>query len=178
LKAVKVEKVRNMEILNDKSRSIKDKFQKLTSTTEDSILTIVKEATDTMDIALATVLNQSNRAVESVLEGPDFRSTLEQNVEKYIQSYPKEMEVAMDKFTEAYFTENDTLEHYIRTVASSVMLTGNSQEAPNNTNDEEIKNPNKEEEKQKKDDDYRRQTNPLQRSRVETKTRRRGTSGK
>jgi hypothetical protein len=80
--AVKAEKVRNMEILNDKSRSIKDKFQKLTSTIEDSILTIVKEATDTMDITLATVLNQSNRAVETILQGPDFSFTLEQNVEK------------------------------------------------------------------------------------------------
>jgi hypothetical protein len=75
-------------------------------------------------------------------------------VEKYIQSYPKEMEGAMNKFTEAYFTENDTLEHYIRTVASSVMSTANSQEVPNNTNDEDIKNLNKEEEKQKKDDEY------------------------
>jgi hypothetical protein len=139
--AVKAEKVRNMEILNDKSRSIKDEFQKLTNTTEDSIRTIVKEATDTMDITLATVLNQLNRAVETALEGPNFRTTLDQNVEKYIQSYPKEMEVAMDKFTEAYFTENDTLEHYIRKVASSVMKTGNSQEAPNNTNDEEANQP-------------------------------------
>jgi hypothetical protein len=90
--AVKAEKVRNMEILNDKSRSIKDEFKKLTSTTEDSIWTIVKEATDTMDITLATVLNQSNRAVETALEGPNFRTALDQNVEKYIQSYPEEME--------------------------------------------------------------------------------------
>jgi hypothetical protein len=129
-------------------------LKKLTSTTEDSIRTIVKEATDTMDITLATVLNQSNRAVETALEGPNFRTALDQSVEKYIQSYPKEMEVAMDQFTEAYFTENDTLEHYIRTVESLVMSTGNSQEAPNNTNDEDIKNLNKEEEKQKKDDEY------------------------
>jgi hypothetical protein len=97
-------------------------------------------------------VNQLNRAVETALEGPNFRTALDQNVEKYIQSYPKEMEVAMDKFTEAYFTENDTLEHYIRTVVSSVMSTGNSQEAPNDTDDEDIKN--KEEEKQKKDDEY------------------------
>jgi hypothetical protein len=99
-------------------------LKKLTNTTEDNIRIIVKESMDTMDITLATVLNQSNRAVETALEGPNFRNTLDQNMEKYIQSYPKEMEGAMDKFTEAYFTENDTLEHYIRTVASSVMSTG------------------------------------------------------
>jgi hypothetical protein len=103
--AVKAENVRNMEILNDKSRSIKDEFKKLTNITEVNIRTIVKEATDTMDITLATVLNQSNRAVETALEGPNFRSALDQNMENYIQSYPKEMEGAMDKFTEAYFTK-------------------------------------------------------------------------
>ena len=53
--AVRAEKVRNMEILNDKSRSIKDEFQKLTTTTEDSILTTIKDATDMMDAVDAEV---------------------------------------------------------------------------------------------------------------------------
>jgi hypothetical protein len=40
--AVRAEKERNMEVLNDKSRSIRDEFHKLTSTMEDSISIIVK----------------------------------------------------------------------------------------------------------------------------------------
>jgi hypothetical protein len=117
-----------MEVLNDRSRSIRDEFHKLTSTTEDSISIIVKEATDTMEIKLATVLNQSNIAVELAIEGPYFKTTVEENVDKYIKSYPQEMEGAMNRFTEEYFTESDTLEHYTKTVATSVMNVGDNQD--------------------------------------------------
>jgi hypothetical protein len=122
---VRAEKDRNMATLNDKSQSIRDKFYKLTATTKESISKIAKEAIDTMDITAATVLNQSNRAVESVIEGPEFKNALQQNIDKYIKTYPTEMEVSMNKFTEEYFTDNDTLEHYIRTVATSVTDVGN-----------------------------------------------------
>jgi hypothetical protein len=119
--AVRAEKDRNMAILNDKSQSIGDEFHKLTVITKESISKIAKEAIDTMDITLATVLNQSNRAVESVIEGPDFKIAVQQNIDKYIKTYPRETEVTMNKFTEEYFTDNDTLEHYIKTVARSVV---------------------------------------------------------
>jgi hypothetical protein len=83
--AVRAEKYRNMAVLNDKSQSIRDKFHKLTVTTKGSISKIAREAIDTMDITLATVLNQSNRVVESVLEGPDFKIAVQQNIDKYIK---------------------------------------------------------------------------------------------
>jgi hypothetical protein len=124
---VRAVKDRNMEVLNDKSRSMQDEFHKLTNTTEASITKIVKEAIDTMDITAATVLNQSNRAVESVIEGPEFKNTVQQNIDEYIKTYPREIEASMNKFTEEYFTDNDTLEHYIRTVAQSVTDVGNIQ---------------------------------------------------
>jgi vacuolar-type H+-ATPase subunit D/Vma8 len=76
-----------MAILNDKSQSIGDEFHKLTATTKESISKIAKEAIDTMDIILATVLNQSNRAVESVIEGPEFKNALQRNIGKYIKTY-------------------------------------------------------------------------------------------
>jgi vacuolar-type H+-ATPase subunit D/Vma8 len=69
---VRAEKDRNMTILNDKSQSIRDEFHQLTATTKESISKIEKEAIDTMDITLVAVLNQTNRAVESVIEGPEF----------------------------------------------------------------------------------------------------------
>jgi hypothetical protein len=81
-----------------------------------------------MDITLATVLDQSNETVESVIEGPDFKIVVQQNIDKYITTYPREMEVTMNKLTEEYFTDNDTLEHYIRTVVGSVTDVGNIQE--------------------------------------------------
>jgi hypothetical protein len=42
---VRAEKDRNIEIINDKSRSVQDEFQKLTNTTKDKISSITKEAT-------------------------------------------------------------------------------------------------------------------------------------
>jgi hypothetical protein len=66
------------------------------------------------------------------------------------------MEVAMNRFTEEYFTENDTLEHYIKTVATSVMNVGDDQEAQYNTtgSKQDIPDSKNEEEQQKKDDEY------------------------
>ena len=127
LAALRAEKDRNIVALNDKSRSIREEFQKLTTTTTDEISSITKDAIDTMDITVATVINQSNRAVESVIQAPAFNTTIQKRIDEYIKSYPMEMNDAMQKFTEVYFTDNDTLEHYIKTVARSVTDVGNIQ---------------------------------------------------
>jgi cell division septum initiation protein DivIVA len=63
LAAVRAEKDRNIEALNDKSRLIRDEFQKLTTTTTEEISSITKDAIVTMDITVAAVVNQSNRAI-------------------------------------------------------------------------------------------------------------------
>jgi hypothetical protein len=178
---VRAEKDRNMAVLNDKSQSLRDKFHKLTFITKESISKIAKEAINTMDITLATVLNQSNRAVESVIEELEFKNALQQNIAKYTKTYPREMEVTMNKFTEEYYPDNDTLEYYIRTVARSVTDVGNindqieeqvikiATEWMNNKiteahtttagNNEDTSDDDKK--KEKKEDEYRRKTKSI-----------------
>jgi hypothetical protein len=85
---IRAEKDRNMENINDKSRSVRDEFNKLTSTTEEAIVTIAKEAIDTMDITLRTVQNQSDRAVETVINGLEFETTVQNRIDEYIHSNP------------------------------------------------------------------------------------------
>jgi hypothetical protein len=127
LAAVRAEKDRNIEALNDKSRLIRDEFQKLTTTTTEEISSITKDAIVTMDITVAAVVNQSNRAIESIIEGPAFNTVVQKRIDEYINSYPMEMNDGMLKFTEVYSTDNNTLEHYIKTVARLVTDVGNIQ---------------------------------------------------
>jgi hypothetical protein len=60
---VRAEKDRNMKNINDKSRSVQDEILKLNRTTRDEISTTTKEALDSLDITLATLLDQSAVAV-------------------------------------------------------------------------------------------------------------------
>jgi hypothetical protein len=45
-------------------------------------------------------------------------------MDAYIESYPLTMEDSMMKFTELYFNNNDTLDHYVRNIAGSTMGIG------------------------------------------------------
>jgi hypothetical protein len=125
---VRAEKDRNMKNINDKSRSVQDEILKLTRTTRDEISTTTTEALDSLDITLATVLDQSAVAVRSVVEGSDFDVMIQDRINNYIQSYPQEMNDEMIKFAEIFFTDNETVEHYIREVARSATEIGGIQE--------------------------------------------------
>jgi hypothetical protein len=81
-----------------------------------------------MDITLATVLDQSVIAVQAVVKGSDFKEVLQDQINRYIQSYPQEIHDEMIKFAKLFFTDNETVDHYIRKVASSVMEIGDIQE--------------------------------------------------
>jgi hypothetical protein len=52
-----------MKNMNDKSRSVQDEILKLTKTTRNKISTTTLEALDSLDITLATVLDQAAVAV-------------------------------------------------------------------------------------------------------------------
>jgi 5,10-methylene-tetrahydrofolate dehydrogenase/methenyl tetrahydrofolate cyclohydrolase len=81
-----------------------------------------------MDITLAMVLDQSAIAVRSVVEGSDLDVMIQDRINNYIQSYLQEMNDEMIKFAKIFFTDNKTVEHYIREVASSVTEIGDIQE--------------------------------------------------
>jgi hypothetical protein len=125
---IKAEKERAIKTLNDKSRSLKEENLKLTETTKEEITSITQNAIETMDITLATVLNQSNQAVESAIKGPYFNTTVQERMDDYIESYPQEMHDLMIKFKEEFFKDNESVECYIRMVATSVTDIGNIQQ--------------------------------------------------
>jgi hypothetical protein len=125
---VRAEKDRNKKNVNDKSRSVQDKILKLTRTTRDEISTTTTEALDSLDITLATVLDQSAVAVRSVVEGSDFDIMIQDQINNYIQSYPQEMNDEMTKFAKIFYTDNETVEHYIREVARTATEIGDIQE--------------------------------------------------
>jgi hypothetical protein len=81
-----------------------------------------------LDITLATVLDQAAVAVRSVFEGLDFDVMIQDRINNYIQSYPQEMNDEMIKFAKIFFTENETIEHYIREVARSATEIGGIKE--------------------------------------------------
>jgi hypothetical protein len=62
--------------------------------------------------------------VDSIVKGADFETTINQRMDAYIESYPPKMEDSMMKFTELYFNNNDTLDHYVRDIAGSTMDIG------------------------------------------------------
>jgi hypothetical protein len=81
-----------------------------------------------LDITLATVLDQAAVAVRSVVEGSDFDVMIQDRINNYIQSYLQEMNDEMIKFAKIFFTDNETIEHYIREVALSATEIGGIQE--------------------------------------------------
>jgi hypothetical protein len=125
---IKAEKERTIKNLNDKSRTIREESLKLTETAIEEIKSIKQEAIETMDITLATILNESNRAVETAIKGPSFVTTVQEQIDEYIQSYPQEIHDSMIKFTEEFFKDNESVEYYIRMVATPVIDIGNIQQ--------------------------------------------------
>jgi hypothetical protein len=125
---LRAKKDRNMENINDKSRSVQDDISTLTRATKEEISTTTKEATEAMDIKLAMILDQSTIAVKLVIKGPDFNTTVQEQINANIKTYPHEMNDAMTKYTGIFFKDNDTLKHYIWDVASSAMEIGSIQE--------------------------------------------------
>jgi hypothetical protein len=113
-----------MKNINDKSRSVQDEVLKLTKTTRNEISTTTTEALDSLDITLATVLDQAAVAVQSVVKGSDFDIMMQDRINNYIQSYPQEINDEMIKFAKIFFTDNETIEHYIREVARSATKIG------------------------------------------------------
>jgi hypothetical protein len=53
---------------------------------------------------------------------------IQNRINNYIQSYPQEMNDEMIKFAKIFFTDNETVEHYIREVARSATESGGIQE--------------------------------------------------
>jgi hypothetical protein len=69
-------------------------------------------------------VNMAGLTDDSIVNGTDFETTINQRMDAYIESYPPTMEDSMMKFTELYFNNNDTLDHYIRDIAGSTMGIG------------------------------------------------------
>ena len=118
---VRMEKDRNIKIIEDKTRSIREELQKLTTACTTTISSIGIDTNDAMDIKTAKILDIANFSVESVISGKEFETTLHKRMNAYLESYPIQMEEAMMKFTSEYFKDNDTLEHYIRDIAGTVI---------------------------------------------------------
>jgi hypothetical protein len=116
---VRKEKDRTIQIIEDKTISIRDELQKLTNTYK--ISCIGTDTIEAMDIKTATALDTAGLTVDSVINGTDFETTLHMRMDVYLQSYPLRMEEAMMKFTSEYFKDNDTLEHYIREITGSTI---------------------------------------------------------
>jgi hypothetical protein len=53
---------------------------------------------------------------------------IQDRINNYIQSYPQEMNNEMIKFAKIFFTDNKTVDHYIREVVGTVTEIGNIQE--------------------------------------------------
>jgi hypothetical protein len=115
-------------MINQGQYSVQDEILKLTKTTRNEISTTTTEALDSLDITLATVLDQAGVAVRSVVEGSDFDVMIQDRINNYIQSYPQEMNDEMIKFAKIFFTDYETIEHYIREVACSATEIGGIQE--------------------------------------------------
>jgi 5,10-methylene-tetrahydrofolate dehydrogenase/methenyl tetrahydrofolate cyclohydrolase len=117
------------EVRAEKDRNMKNKvstgwnfetYQK----TRNEISTTTTGALDSLDITLATVLDQAAVVVQSVVEGSDFDVMIQDRINNHIQSYPQEMNDEMIKFAKIFFTDNEIIEHYIREVARSATEIG------------------------------------------------------
>jgi hypothetical protein len=72
-----------MKDINDQPRSVQDEILKLTKTTRNEISTNTTEALDSLDITLATVLDQAAIAVPSVVEGSDFGVMIQDRINSF-----------------------------------------------------------------------------------------------
>jgi hypothetical protein len=79
---------------------------------------------DNIYIKSLTALNMAGLTVDSIVKGKESETTINQRMDAYIESYPPTMEDSMMQFTELYFNNNDTLDHYVRDIAGSTMDIG------------------------------------------------------
>ena len=88
--------------------------------TKTELSNITKKATDDLVITLAMIEDQSKAAITSIVDGPDFQLIIQNQINAYIKTFPQEMSESLMDFTLDFLKDNDTIDHYIRGVASSV----------------------------------------------------------
>ena len=107
--------------INKESRKniiVENRLQSIATKTE--LATLTKKATDDLVITLQMIEDQSKAALTTIIDGPDFRQIIKTQIRAYIKTFPQEMSDALMKFSIDFFKDNDTIDHYIRGVASSV----------------------------------------------------------
>jgi hypothetical protein len=105
-------------------RAIREDLQRRSDRVTDKISGLGIDTMDNIDIKSMAALNMAGLAVDSIVKGIDFETTINQWMDAYIESYPPTMEDSMMKFPELYFNNNDTLDHYVRDIADSPMDIG------------------------------------------------------
>jgi hypothetical protein len=105
-------------------RAIREDLQRRSDRVTYKISGLGIDTMDNIDIKSATALKMAGLTVDSIVKGKDFETTINQRMDAYIESYPPTMEDSMMKFTELYFNNNDTLDHYVRDIAGSTMDIG------------------------------------------------------
>jgi hypothetical protein len=111
IKEIRAEKDRTNISIDDKMRAIQEDLQRRSDRVTDKISGLGIETMDNIDNKSATALNMAGLTVDPIVNGTDFKTTINQWMDAYIESYPPTMEDSMMKFTELYFNNNDTLEH-------------------------------------------------------------------
>jgi hypothetical protein len=124
IKEIRAEKERANISIDDKMRAIREDLQRRSDRVTDKISGLGIDTMDNIDIKSAAALNMAGLTVDSIVKGTYFETAINQRMDACIESYPPTMEDSMMKFTELYFKNNDTLDHYIRDIAGSTMDLG------------------------------------------------------
>jgi hypothetical protein len=120
---IRKERDRILKNITDRDQSSRDELQRRTNRSIDRITGTGNDTMDNMDITAASAIDKAESIVDTVINGTDFRGTLRQRIDAYIESYPPTMEHTMYKFTEQYFKNNEQLDNYIRDIAGSTIGT-------------------------------------------------------
>lgn len=120
---IRKERDRILKNIMDRDQSSRDELQRRTDRSIDRLTGIGNDTMDNMDIKAATALDRAKSTVNTVINGTDFKTTLRQRIDAYIESYPPTMQDTMYRFTETYFKNNEQLDNYIRDIAGSTVGT-------------------------------------------------------
>jgi hypothetical protein len=120
---IRKERDRILKTITDRDQSSREEIQRRTDRSIDRITGIGNDTMENMDIKAATVLDKAESTVNTVINGTDFKATLRQRIDAYIESYPPTMQDTMYRFTETYFKNNEQLDNYIRDIAGSTVGT-------------------------------------------------------
>jgi hypothetical protein len=114
---IRKERGRILKNIMDKDQSSQDELQRRT---DRSIYRIIMgigiDTMDNMDIKAATALDRAESTVNTVINRTDFKASLRQRIDAYIESYPPTMQDTMYGFTETYFKNNEQLDNYIKDI--------------------------------------------------------------